>query len=244
MVGLRFGFAYILDNLGLDIYSSVRYPVGDFKVHVKPHPSWRRLEKGMHKEINCIKLVANIVKENYVIMDVGAWIGQYTLLFAELANRGRVYAFEPESEAYNVLCKNVERNNLRNICVERIALSSSTGRAKFFAFGKTNSSLIKHVQENNPKVEIVETSTLDDYCSRRDLKPDLIKIDVEGAEMLVLDGAKKIIQEYSPRILLEFHAGMMTEQERRANWKKIAHLARKLVFLAANPTDFNVLLIL
>ncbi len=237
--GLMFTLKYYLDYMGLINYSTIEYPVRDIKVTVRPDPFWKLCEK--HKwELMCIKHISDVVKPGQVIFDVGSWVGLYTLLFSKLMRgTGRVYAFDCDPRAFDILRDNVERNCLTNVQVEKICLSNSVGQADFKFHGFTGSSLISHNLIANLKTIRVEISTIDKYCEDNSIFPNGIKIDVEGAEGLVIEGCRDTLEKYHPWVLLEFHGMYMSEKERRINWYKIVDSSKKIVFVDGDSRQYQ-----
>jgi len=225
----------VFENFGIKIIYIVKYPMTDIKLKVKHYLSfWNRLNKGAW-EINCIRYFKeNIIKEQ-IIFDIGAWIGPYTLLLSQLVGiKGSIVAFEPDSKAYNILLKNVKRNKLTNIKPEKIAVSDSIGESFLYLYGErgnSESSLISHNYKGQILEESIITTTIDNYCEENNIIPDGIKIDVEGAEMLVIKGAQHTIAMYSPWILLEFHGAFMSDQERQKNWEELSNLSEQIIFI-------------
>jgi len=128
-----------------------------------------------------------------VALDVGANVGAYTLLLGQWVRPGgRVFAFEPAPEAYGGLTAHVRLNGLGDgvTCV-RAAVSSSTGTATLTVDGLSGANRL----DASATGERVETVTLDDFCRREGVRPSFIKIDVEGAELDVLRGARETIRE-------------------------------------------------
>ena len=142
-----------------------------------------------------------LVKPGGVMFDVGAHVGYYTLLSAKLVGaEGKVLAFEamPRNAAY--LRQHVSRNRCANVEVIEGAVSNGPGTARF-ARG-TGTGTGKLTAEGPIEVR---TMSLDDVAAERGLAPTSIKIDVEGAEELVLDGAARVLRESRPVIFLSTH---------------------------------------
>jgi FkbM family methyltransferase len=242
----RYGVKYtaqliLAHSLGMKTYSAIKYPVNDIEVMVRPNIFWKELENNQW-EPNSMKFLADVVTERSTILDIGAWIGQYTLLCSKLMNNtGRVLAFEPDPKAYEVLVDNVKKNKLTNIHVEKMCVSNFVGRAKLTAeeFGQSLSSTRGKAQKEHLQEVFVETITLDSYCSDNRVKPDGIKIDVEGTEASVVEGAMGVIEKFAPWVLLEFHALFMSEEERRINWQKITAHAKKIIFLEGDTYQYK-----
>jgi FkbM family methyltransferase len=169
------------------------------------------LMDGAHEKYETA-LFKKMAQDGMVVVDIGANIGYYTLIAAKLVgNKGIVYAFEPEPSNYKLLCKNIQANGYTNIVPIGKAVSKTTGKTKlyvnaamtnFSSFGKDN--VLTH-SKNLDCLE-VETITLDDFFERTvgDDRIDLMKIDVEGAEELVVDGAERVLRNNRLKILMEF----------------------------------------
>ena len=234
--GIKFTLESALMKRGLNVYSTVKYPITGIKVKVR-HPNifcWKDIEMGRY-ELNCFKFLSNIIKEEQTILDVGAHFGEYALLFSKLMkDTGQVYSFEPDPISYYILRDNVNMNSLFNVHIEKLCLSNHFGKSKLRTksrFGDPISSIVRFKQEIGLKEILVETTTIDKYCEEKDIIPDGIKIDVEGAEGLVIEGCRNMIKKFSPWILLEFHSTFMSGKERQKNWDNIIKSAKKRIFL-------------
>jgi FkbM family methyltransferase len=143
-----------------------------------------------------------------LVIDCGAHIGLYTVLSARaMRNKGRVLAIEPDPDNVSYLRRNVERNNVP--CVEIIegaAFSSSGKRILHSAsYRKSAYSSILIKSEGSQEVE-VDVFPLDGLLKTRGVKRvDFLKIDVEGAELVVLEGSKmSIAAGQLPLVMVEF----------------------------------------
>lgn len=160
------------------------------------------------------------------ILDVGAHIGYHSLCFAELVGQnGQVITFEPNIFNINYIKENLKNNPelSKRIQLFEIALSEKNGDEDFFFSdkveeGMSSGSFIDGAdtiweketfeKKTGYKKVKVKLSTLDSLRDKRNIgiKPDIIKIDVEGAESLVLNGAIDTIKKFSPTILIEIHS--------------------------------------
>ena len=134
------------------------------------------------------------VRSGAVVLDVGASIGSYAMLFGQWTRpHGRVYAFEPAPDIRAVLERHVAIDDLDGIVVPvAAAASDANGRSPFVTPGPHGISRLAAAGESSPLQ--VETITIDEFCKREAVKPDLIKIDVEGAELAVLRGARDTLR--------------------------------------------------
>jgi FkbM family methyltransferase len=151
------------------------------------------------------------VQPGTVALDVGANVGAYTLLLGQWVRPGgRVFAFEPAPEAFGGLSAHVRLNGLGDgvTCV-RAAASSSTGTATLAVDGLSGANRL----DASAGGERVDTVTLDDFCRREGIRPSFIKIDVEGAELDVLRGARETIREGGDGLALfvEMHPTLWRE---------------------------------
>ena len=160
--------------------------------------------KGVYEDYTT-EVFKNLIKPNMTVVDIGANIGYYTLIAGRLA--GKVYAFEPEPHNYDLLVKNVAINNYKNIVTIQKAVSYRSGKTRFY-IDKVNlgghSFAQDTILERAGCLE-VEAITLDEFFENafHDSGIDIIKMDVEGAEGLVIEGAEKILRR-KLRIVMEF----------------------------------------
>jgi len=237
---LTFTLKYCLDYVGLINYSTILYPIRDIKVTVRTNPFWKLWEK-CQWEFMCIKYISDVVKPRQVIFDVGSWIGPYTLLFSKLMhNTGQVYAFDCDPKAFDILRDNLEKNHVTNVHMEKICMSNSVGQAGFrFGNGLSESSLFSNKHTTNYKTISVEISTIDKYCEDNNISPNGIKIDVEGAEGLVIEGCRGTLEKCHPWVLLEYHGMFMSEKERMRNWHRIVESSKKIVFIDGDSQKYQ-----
>lgn len=147
------------------------------------------------------RLAVELVRPGATVLDVGAHIGYYTLLFSRLAGpHGRVVAFEPSPRNLPVLRWHVARNGCANVRVEAAAVAAETGTARFTA--DTGSGTGRLAESGTVEVRTIR---LDDFVDASGPMPDVLKIDVEGAELAVLRGAARVLREARPAILLSTH---------------------------------------
>jgi len=152
-------------------------------------------------------LFKEVVKEGATVVDLGANIGYFTLLAAKLVGkRGTVYSFEPEPRNYNYLLRNLELNGYGNVIANNKAASDKNGKIKLYICpydsGHHTIKQDEGIKSYNPDFTIddagfieVEMVALDDYFKETKRPIDVIKMDVEGAEMLALSGMDRLIKE-------------------------------------------------
>ena len=225
---------YAMELAGVENFMSVRYPTGSrFRVRATPFwKYWKALESGAEDREN-LGFLASFVKPGQTVLDVGAWEGSYTLLFAErVGPTGHVYAFEPDPRARTNLEANIAANRFTNVTAEPRCLSDREGSASFYdARGGTIGSLVGNDLVEGLSQVPVRTTTVDSFCREKGVEVDGLKVDVEGAEALVLAGAEDVLRRDSPWLFLEFHGVLMPEAERRRSWSRIVDTAHEITFV-------------
>jgi len=151
-------------------------------------------------------LIKTLIKQGDTVVDIGANIGYYTLLFAKLVGeKGKVFAFEPEPENYELLEKNIQVNGYNNVVLIKKAALDTSGTTKLFLsdFSKVRHSVCKTWEHEKP-IEI-ESITLDSFFKDHKGKIDFIKMDIQGAEGKALKGMKSVLKNNKNiKILTEF----------------------------------------
>jgi FkbM family methyltransferase len=152
-------------------------------------------------------------------MDVGSNIGLFSVMMANRVKYGLVgvvHAFEASPTVFRDLCRVIQLNGLgRNVSVHHAAVADQPGKLAFIdlqtdSVSRESSHLaaVGHDAPNTPGRVEVDAISLDHFSVQHPglVRPRLIKIDVEGAEFLVLDGAKQLIGETHPYLCIEIHS--------------------------------------
>jgi FkbM family methyltransferase len=178
------------------------------KMFLDPGDSLDLSINGVYGELDT-KIIRDNIKEGDIVIDVGANIGYYTLIFAQLVGAsGKVFAFEPEPKNFEILKKNIEVNNYQNIIAEQKIVSDESGMVKLFI---AEQGIVGHrIQQKTDSQKFIEVESiiLDNYLKNLNLseKINFIKIDVEGAEVKVLEGSKIMIEKSDQlKIFTEFN---------------------------------------
>lgn len=185
--------------LGQRFFKLVRFKV-------TPVPTYHELREGTW-EPDVINFIETHLRAGQTFVDVGAWIGLYSLLSSLLVGeKGKVYAFEPEPTSRRFLEKNLKANRANNVTVLPYALSSTGGNR--LMDHKPGSSLARVYSNDECRLEdavSVEVMTLDDFFRHHEV-PDMIKIDVEGHENEVLKGGLEILRNPKTTVIIELHS--------------------------------------
>jgi FkbM family methyltransferase len=160
-------------------------------------------------------LFSQIIKQDSIILDIGANMGQYACRLSDFIKSGKIYSFEPFNPNYIALCSMKKILRLKNIIPIHTAISDKKGMLKLM-IPIINDNLIvgtqavleqfQHSDFKNVKYceETVAVNTIDDFVSENKLNNiDFIKIDTEGAEIAVLTGGLETIKKYLPVLSIE-----------------------------------------
>ena len=154
-----------------------------------------------------IRFIKNQLYEGEVFIDIGANVGAYSLVASRLVGRsGKVIAFEPVGTIFQRLTENISLNRLTNIIAEKRAVLDNNGMIDIYLSDRQNMGMssIFHFNSESGKSEKVEAVSMDDYIEKRGIsRISLIKIDIEGSEMLALKGMQRILERFHPKILIE-----------------------------------------
>ena len=145
------------------------------------------------------------VKNGDIILDIGASIGWYACKISKsVGNEGRIIAIEPNPINYNYLKKNIKLNNLNNITALNIGIWSHKNVLNFISKGYGSSfKPLKDLEKNDKEYRKIEVNTIDNIITELKLnKLNLIKMDIEGAEIEAVLGAKKTLKFFNELKLL------------------------------------------
>lgn len=162
-----------------------------------------------------LEIVQGILTSGDVVLDVGANIGLYTVACARVVGRtGAVHSFEPNPPIADQLARNIQLNSFVNVYVHRCAVSDVRGRVVVRSPDAREPGLATIIGPGRPVAD-VETVTLDDFAEEYGIsRIALLKIDVEGAEIMVLHGAQELISARRiERVLFEVLGGTTAAQE-------------------------------
>jgi len=139
--------------------------------------------------------VLNSLK-NKDFLDCGAYFGDSALMFARDYHPNNIYSFEPDPENYRILLETIKYHNFKNVVPISKCVGEKCGEADFYTMGP-----FSHIPEAEGN-SVMEMTTVDEFVRERKLDVGVIKIDIEGYEMEVLEGAKKTIVDQKPVLLL------------------------------------------
>ncbi|MFQ6006077.1 MAG: FkbM family methyltransferase [Woeseia sp.] len=160
-----------------------------------------RFVRGTYEPGN-VAAIQKTVKPDDVAYDVGAHVGYFSVLMGDIVGSGgKVVAFEPRGLNLAYLQRHVSVNHCDNIEIVSKALGDRSGHAKLETRTGSGTGYVSETGD-----EDVEITSIDELVASGTLPPPtFLKIDVEGGEMAVLRGARKVIEEHRPRMILATH---------------------------------------
>ena len=161
------------------------------------------IQSGIFEE-NSTQITKQLVKKGDVVLDVGANIGYYSILFSKLVGHtGKVFCFEPTEHYSDVLKMNLEANNIQNAEIFKIGLSNKNQELEI-QIGNSSATLHSPGNQALKSQELIKLTSFDAFIKQYNIqKIDFIKIDIDGHEPFFFEGAWKTLEEYTPIILLE-----------------------------------------
>jgi len=179
-----------------------------------------------------VHFVRRLLKPGERALDVGANVGMYALSMAtRVGAQGRVWAFEPAPATATLLQASKEANRLSQLTIEQVALSDRGGTTSFFISpdSELNSLHADAVGSVGQRIE-VELSTLDDAAERLGISNiQFVKLDAEGEERAILDGARALLAREEPLVMYELKHGKRVNEDLVEHFASIGFGAYRLV---------------
>lgn len=157
------------------------------------------------------RFVEKMVRLDWVVCDVGANIGWYTLVAAvAMRGTGCVHAFEPALEDFRRLQQNVALNRLPSVVLHQTAMCDSLGTVCLAATRDAGTTQLATSRDESTRV--VPVTTLDTFVRERRLdRLDLVKVDIEGSELRFLRGAQYSLQRFRPAMVIELNPNALAK---------------------------------
>ena len=146
------------------------------------------------------------IKKGDVVLDIGAHIGYYTLIAADIVgDKGKVYAFEPDPKNFTLLERNVHENGYKNVVLVNKAVAEETGSLRLYLNTENTGDHRIYKASDKRKSIKIQAITIDDFFKDKNKKVNMIKMDIQGSEVRAFKGALKLIrQNQNIKILTEF----------------------------------------
>jgi FkbM family methyltransferase len=193
-------------------------PIGQFEINLRRNRGFW-LRPSLQDERFMLGALQRLIHPGDVVYDLGANIGLYSRCMVQRFQASKVYAFEPMSQNLPLLQRNLEIGGCTgSVIVMRIAIGDQDGTATFQVDDfNSNSGTLDAVTHGGasqahrqyqlpPRTEVVQVGRMDTVIQTQSLMlPGVIKIDIEGAEAMALRGARKLLTEHQPRLVIELH---------------------------------------
>lgn len=157
-------------------------------------------------EPHMVELFRALIGSDDVVADIGANIGLTAILFSSLAHN--VFAFEPGPSTYRILLDNLAKAKVANVEPINLGLGAKQESLTLtFAMNNRSGGCVsnKIKPDKGHVTEEIQIDTLDRYFAEREIKPDFLKIDVEGFEQHVIEGGRKVLEHNRPVVVLEMN---------------------------------------
>ena len=195
-------------------------------------------------EQNDLKFVTKKAEEDKIFIDVGAWIGPYTLLAAKMGMK--VYAFEPDKIAFKKLKKNIELNNFKyKPEIYNFGLSKKETKGYLYSntndFGKSESGLINYKNKQNSKKSEIEIKNFLQEINKikknnLNTKIKILKIDIEGGEFLFEKDIYDLVKLEKLYCILSYHYMVFNKNKPKKNLLKIRTLFYQIMISKIYPS--------
>lgn len=177
-------------------------------------------------------LFKRFIKSPRLVIEVGAHIGIDTLTIAGIVPKScRIIVFEPADKYRLVLEKNIAANRLNNVEIYKHFVSSIGGKPELLHINLTSASVVPNASKSFPTIESqqVLTITLDEFTRMHPLEGlDLLKIDTDGSDQDVIDGAREVIKKFRPYLFVEFSGYHLERAKKDASNLSLARLLYEL----------------
>ena len=185
------------------------------------------------------------LKKNSIFFDIGCNEGYYSVLASKKNYLGKTYSFEPVKSLIKIIKKNLSLNNIKNCKIYNFAIGDKNKSSTINLYHELNegsSSIVSKYRYSNKTQKIIIKSLDNFYKKKRfNFKIDLIKIDVEGYELKILDGMMNLINRRKiNKIIVEYHFNIISKNESKITENKIIALGYKKKFIDKDCFAFEL----
>ena len=208
-------FRLFINCLKLNLYVTQHISkYGPFKIHC--YFGFSNFEKWGTEKNSVFNQMINQSKNKLHIIDIGAHIGLTTLPLSKVINKnGKVYSFEPSNINYNYLNNHLKINKINNVKTMKTVVGERNKSSVLFYESQIPTGMNSIINIEKRKIKFKTTKkkqiSLDSFIMKKEIKPDVIKIDAEGSEFFILKGGFRSIKKYRPLIFLSMHLSHMTK---------------------------------
>jgi len=179
----------------------------------REHQFWMPL--GVYEK-ETTQWLENQIQTDTIFFDIGANAGYFSLLGSRIAKCGKVISFEPVPTNIETIKSHISENKINNIIIEPIVISDKACLVEF-SIEKTNANShisdvkIEHAVSNPLNTINVQSVTLDEFSLEKKITPNVVKMDVEGAEVKVLMGAANLLKSGNAVWIISTHSTSLYE---------------------------------
>ena len=223
--------------------------INDYWMHVIPK------DKGISEELSIFKIheplntkyLTEQLKENMVCLDIGANIGYFAFLeSSKVGHLGKVIAVEPAPLTFKLLEKNIKIQKNQNISSYNFAFSDEENMVDFFVSSSSNWSRIIGEKDSyhgdKGKIIKIKSKTVDNFLTELKLeKLDLIRIDLEGYEFEIFNGARNTLVKFKPMLQIEVHRDYMGLEKSLKFFKNLKDLGYDVTYYVPRGLDMPII---
>ena len=185
-----------------------------WRLHLNPHDRVGLLHylAGDYEAVE-LRVAQTAIRPGSIAFDVGANIGYWSLELSRMVGpRGRVYAFEPEPENFQILLANLRLNGASNVTPVPIALSNAHGDRRLFRSRSNAGDYSFGGVDDARDSVVVPCGRMDQFCEQYGCRPDFLKVDVQGHELEVFEGARGLGPGWTSQVraVVEFDRDSLT----------------------------------
>ena len=242
---------YLYDSIkkrSLDLSEEKIIKVNNYKMKTISHDtgiSSELLIYGNHEPLTT-EIILDELSEGMICIDIGSNIGYYALLESKkIGKNGNVLAIEPSPENFSTLVYNIKLQNDQNINAFNFAIGDKNDEIEFLIGKKSNWSKVKDendIIESEDKIIKIPLKTLNSFVKDNQLeKIDLLRMDVEGYENNIIDGAIEVLTKFKPKIMVEIHKMIMGKKKTREILEKLKKLNYENKFFIPRIFDSQII---
>jgi len=242
---------YLYDSIkkrSLDLSEEKIIKVNNYKMKTISHDtgiSSELLIYGNHEPLTT-EIILDELSEGMICIDIGSNIGYYALLESKkIGKNGNVLAIEPSPENFSTLVYNIKLQNDQNINAFNFAIGDKNDEIEFLISKKSNWSKVKDendIIESEDKIIKIPLKTLNSFVKDNQLeKIDLLRMDVEGYENNIIDGAIEVLTKFKPKIMVEIHKMIMGKKKTREILEKLKKLNYENKFFIPRIFDSQII---
>lgn len=175
------------------------------RIHVDPNNSLGLTEGNLFEPTEA-QLIQLLIKRGDTVLDIGANVGYFRLLMARIVgDEGRVYSFEPSEQNAALLKRNIDENGYTNVTIVPKAVTNQSGSSSIYLSDENVGDHRVYPSEPGREAVSIETVSLDEFFGGKKVRVALIKMDIQGAEPMALEGMRKFLERQPDvNLIMEF----------------------------------------